>query len=48
MRKERRWMTSVVKEAARTKLEMPWTRGARRAAWTEKRSDDAGRRAARA
>jgi len=37
MKEERRWMTSVLKEAAKTKLEMPWTRGASRAAAIEKR-----------
>ncbi len=38
MRKERRWIKSVLKEAARTEIEMPWTRGARRAAFIAKRS----------
>ena len=38
MRKERRWMTSVIKEAAKSKLEMPWTRGPRREAFVAKRS----------
>jgi len=31
-------MTSVVKEAAKAKIEMPWTRGARRTAFIAKRS----------
>ena len=48
MRKERRWMTSVVKEAAKTKLEMPWTRGPRRAAFISKRASQPTTRAARA
>ncbi len=46
MTKQRRWMTSVQKEAARIKLDMPWTRGARRAAFIAKRSDTPPRRAA--
>jgi hypothetical protein len=37
MRKERRWMTSVLKEAAKSKIEMPWARGARRQEMTAKR-----------
>lgn len=32
MNNDRRWITSVTKEAARTKIEMPWARGERRAA----------------
>lgn len=48
MRKERRWMTSVVKEAAKTKLEMPWTRGARRDAVIAKRNSQTTTRIARA
>jgi len=38
MRKERRWMTSVLKEAAKSKIEMPWARGARRQETIAKRS----------
>ncbi len=38
MRKERRWMTSVIKEAAKSKLEMPWARGPRREAFIAKRN----------
>ncbi len=38
MRTERRWMTSVVKEAAKAKIDMPWTRGARRVAFIAKRN----------
>ena len=38
MRTETRWMTSVVKEAAKAKVEMPWTRGARRMAFIAKRN----------
>ena len=48
MRKERRWMSSVVKEAAKTKLEMPWTRGPRREAFIAKRASQLAPRAARA
>ena len=45
MRKERRWMTSVIKEAAKSKLEMPWTRGQRRDAFIAKRSEKDARTA---
>ena len=38
MPSNRRWMTSMVKEAAKTKIEMPWARGARRAAFIAKRN----------
>lgn len=48
MRKERRWISSVVKEAARTKLEMPWARGSRRAAFIVKRAGQPPARIARA
>jgi len=48
MRKERRWMSSVLKEAAKTKLDMPWARGPRREAFIAKRQSDAPPRAARA
>jgi hypothetical protein len=48
MRKERRWMTSVLKEAAKTELKMPWTRGNRRTAWIAKRDDTPSARASRA
>ncbi len=48
MRKECRWTTSVVRESAKLKLEMPWTRGARRAAWIAKRDAKALGNAARA
>ena len=48
MRKERRWMTSVLKEAAKAKIDMPWTRGARREAFIAKRRAAADPRVARA
>lgn len=48
MRKDRRWMTSVVKEAAKTKLEMPWMRGPRRDAFIAKRANVTVSRIARA
>lgn len=48
MRKERRWMTSVVREAAKTKLDMPWTRGTRRDAFIAKRARQSAQRTARA
>lgn len=38
MRKERRWMTSVIKEAAKSKIDMPWARGATRQAMIAKRN----------
>ena len=48
MRKERRWMTSVLKESAKQKIDMPWARGPRRAAWIAKRSAQTTNQAARA
>lgn len=48
MRKERRWMSSVVKEAAKTKLEMPWARGPRRDAFIAKRATETAEKSARA
>ncbi|MDJ0824512.1 MAG: hypothetical protein QNJ16_03300 [Rhodobacter sp.] len=48
MAKNRRWVTSVTKEAAKLKIEMPWTRGTRREAWIAKRAGDDQPRAARA
>ena len=37
MTKDRRWMTSVVKEAAKAKIAMPWARGAQRDAMIARR-----------
>jgi len=48
MRKERRWMSSVVREAAKSKLDMPWTRGPRRNGFIEKRASASVNRTARA
>ncbi len=48
MRKERRWMTSVLKEAAKSKIDMPWARGPRREAFIAKRAVHTLPRAARA
>ncbi|MDJ0627505.1 MAG: hypothetical protein QNJ44_04520 [Rhodobacter sp.] len=48
MRKDRRWVTSVTKEAARIKIQMPWIRGERRAVWIAKRAAAENRRTARA
>lgn len=48
MQKQRRWMTSVAKEAAKTKLEMPWARGPRRQAFIAKRAIQTETRIARA
>lgn len=48
MQKERRWLNSVVKEAAKTKIDMPWARGARRAALIAKRDSETKTSQARA
>jgi hypothetical protein len=48
MRKERRWMTSLAKEAAKAKIEMPWARGPRRDAFIAKRAAQPSGRNARA
>lgn len=48
MKKERRWMTSVLKEAARTKVELPWARGARRQTFIEQRKIGTSARSAQA
>ncbi|WP_321364563.1 hypothetical protein [uncultured Celeribacter sp.] len=36
--KNRRWMTSMISEAKKTEVEMPWSRGARRNAFIAKKS----------
>ncbi len=36
--KNRRWMQSMIKEAKKTEVEMPWARGARRTAFIAKKS----------
>lgn len=41
MRRNRRWLQSVTKEAAKTKIEMPWARGPRRAAFIAARTEQA-------
>ena len=46
MTKNRRWVTSVTKEAAKIRLRMPWTRGQRREDWIAKRSAPGKPRAA--
>lgn len=48
MRKDRRWVTSVTKEAAKVKVQMPWARGERREDWIAKRDAGDKRRAASA
>lgn len=49
MKQHPRWMTSVLKEAAKAKIVMPWSRGAPRAATLAKRTEaSAGARNARA
>lgn len=37
MTKTRRWIDTIIREADSTSVRMPWERGARRAAWIEKR-----------
>ncbi len=39
--KKTRWIRSAIKEAERTDFEMPWTRGARRAAFIARRTAQA-------
>lgn len=41
--KNRRWMTSMISEAKKTEVEMPWSRGARRAAFIAKKSAPAAK-----
>ncbi|SFK02504.1 hypothetical protein [Celeribacter neptunius] len=36
--KTRRWMKSMIAEAKKTELDMPWARGARRAAFIAKKA----------
>lgn len=36
MKTQRRWLNNIVKEAARTKVDMPWKRDTRRAALMQK------------
>jgi hypothetical protein len=38
MKKQTRMIKSIVEEAAKVDVVMPWTRGARRTAWIAKRS----------
>lgn len=38
MATQKRWLTSVVKEAAKSEVKMPWARGARRTAFIAKRA----------
>ena len=39
--KTRRWMASMIAEAKKTDVQMPWTRGATRAAFIAKKSAQA-------
>lgn len=48
MPKERRWLTNVVKEAAKQKIDMPWARGPKRDAQVLQRKAEEAGRAARA
>lgn len=43
-----RWIRSVIDEAARSDVEMPWTRGARRRAFIARRAAGDGARRLRA
>lgn len=36
MKTQRRWLNNVIKEAARTKVDLPWSREAKRAALNTK------------
>ena len=47
MQTKRRWLSSVVKEAAKAKIDMPWARGPRRDAALAKRKSQPPLRAAR-
>nr|ABY79038.1 hypothetical protein [endosymbiont of Ridgeia piscesae] len=38
MKKQTRMISNIINEAAKTDVVMPWTRGARRAAWIAKRN----------
>ena len=38
MKKQTRMIKSIIDEAAKTDVVMPWTRGARRAEWIAKRA----------
>ncbi|WP_166416711.1 hypothetical protein [Cochlodiniinecator piscidefendens] len=38
MQKNKRWMKSVLKEAASNEIAMPWARGKRRTAMIERRN----------
>ncbi len=48
MHNDRRWMTSLLKEAAKSEIRMPWARGERRETWIAKRTDAQPVRATRA
>lgn len=48
MQSNKRWVTSVTKEAAKLDVRMPWTRGARRAAFIANRAARSELRAANA
>lgn len=38
MKTKKRWLKSVLDEAAKTEVELPWTRGAQRAAFKARRT----------
>ncbi len=41
MKTEKRWIKNMINEAAKVETKMPWERGARRAAFIAKRSQQA-------
>ena len=41
MKNKRRWINSVIREAAKTDLQMPWSRGARRDDWKARAAERA-------
>jgi hypothetical protein len=41
MQTQKRWMKSILEEAAKEQVSMPWARGARREAFKAKRAEDA-------
>ncbi len=48
MAQQKRWIASVTREAAKLDVKMPWTRGARRAAFIARRNAKPALRAASA
>lgn len=42
MATQKRWMKSMIAEAAKEQVSLPWARGARRAEWKDKRTEQPG------